>query len=197
MFWTYSHAHAPGQDATAPTVTTNDSLQPETAPMGHDRRSLTRWGCVLRPAQHMRFPTPRSRLRGVWAALGRGKVRPMPRSPGGVSRVAHGAGPLRTQSGGWRAGPQSAPGTGWKPWNRRRDARRGPGGNLAPSLCGKLLLKRGPVSKFLLYPPDSISKIGGGHTAACCPGRVGQATRPPPPKVAHLVEALPARSGAC
>ena len=41
MFWTYSHAHAPGQDATAPTVTTNDSLQPETAPMGHDRRSLT------------------------------------------------------------------------------------------------------------------------------------------------------------
>ena len=30
-----------GQDATAPTVTTNDSLQPETAPMGHDRRSLT------------------------------------------------------------------------------------------------------------------------------------------------------------
>ena len=32
MFWTYSHAHAPGQDATAPTVTTNDSLQPETAP---------------------------------------------------------------------------------------------------------------------------------------------------------------------
>ena len=66
MFWTYSHAHAPGQDATAPTVTTNDSLQPETAPWD------TTAGLLLYPAQHMRFPTPRSRLRGVWAASGRG-----------------------------------------------------------------------------------------------------------------------------
>ena len=49
--------------------------------------------------------------------------------------------------------PQSAPGTGWKPWNRRRDARRAPGGNLAPSLCGKLLLKHGPVTRFFPIPP--------------------------------------------
>jgi hypothetical protein len=84
----------------------------------------------------------------------------MPRSPGGVSRVAHAACPaaplydppdtarratcscpaepakeLSGRSarslGAGEPAAQSAPGTGWKPWNRRRDARREPGGNLA------------------------------------------------------------------
>ena len=32
--------------------------------------SSARWGCVLHPAQRMRFPTLRSRLRGVWTVSG-------------------------------------------------------------------------------------------------------------------------------
>ena len=115
----------------------------------------------------------------------------MLRSPGGVSRVAHGhvlhllhmthlirprratcscpAEPAKELSGrsarslgAEEPAPQCAPGTGWKPGNRRRDARRAPGGNLAPSLCGKLLLKRGPVSKFFLYPLIRFLKLGEG-----------------------------------
>ena len=113
----------------------------------------------------------------------------MPRSPGGVCEVAHGgtghvlhllhmthltrpvgrrvaakelSGRSARSLGAEEPAPQSAPGTGWKPWNRRRDARRGPGGNLAPSLCGKLLLKRGPVSKFFLYPLIRFLKLGEG-----------------------------------
>jgi hypothetical protein len=104
----------------------------------------------------------------------------MPRSPEGVSRVAHRgtghvlhllhmthltrpvgrrvaakelSGRSARSLGAEEPAPQSAPGTGWKPWNRRRDARRAPGGNLAPSLCGKLLLKHGPVTKFFPIPP--------------------------------------------
>ncbi len=157
-------------------------------------------------------------------------MRKMPRSPGGVSRVAHGACPAPPPHdppdtpvgrriavplnppkscrasphavGGLESRPPKVrPAPGWKPWNRRRDARRAPGGIWPLLFVVSYYSNVGPSQNFSYTPADSISKIGGGHTAACCPGRVGQTTRPPPPKVAHqdraTVEALPARSGAC
>jgi hypothetical protein len=57
-----------------PTLTTNDSAQPETAPMGHDRCSLTApvGDVCCTPPSTCDFRLVGAAYGGVWAALGRG-----------------------------------------------------------------------------------------------------------------------------
>ena len=137
----------------------------------------------------MRFPTRRSRLRGVWAALGRGGCgrcrEALEESP--ESRTRHVRQLLYmthlTRPGGRRVAvplnpPKScraAPHAVWGLESRPPKVRPAPGGSLGTGgvtragsqgaiwlSCGKLLLKRGPVSKFFLCALIRFLKLGEG-----------------------------------
>ena len=93
--------------------------------------------------------------------------------------------------------PQSTPGTGWKPWNRRRDARRGPGAIWPLLFVVSYYSNMGPSQNFSYTLLNRFLKLGEGIPRLVV--LVGSAKQPDPrpPKSPTMVEALPARSGAC
>ena len=85
----------------------------------------------------------------------------------------------------------------WKPWNRRRDARRGPGAIWPLLFVVSYYSNMGPSQNFSYTLLNRFLKLGEGIPRLVV--LVGSAKQPDPrpPKSPTMVEALPARSGAC